>query len=104
MKLLGMTATRLEPGIDTVPDWVAADPIVKSLPQLSGISNRVYWDDAGRGQLLIMQREDPSGRVFCALYEPKTCAELGLEYGDLTDVFRLAEQSGKPGKSGKAAK
>lgn len=87
LMLVRRLAVLYDPAAETPPDWAAQDPLIRGLPVLEGASQRLFWDDPGREEVLIIQRLHPAGQTFCALYRPGPCAELGLEYGDLAAAF-----------------
>jgi hypothetical protein len=87
--LVRQLAVTFDPASEAPPEWALDDPLIKGLPSLEGASQRLFWDDPGRKEVLIIQRIHPSGHCFCALYRPAACAELGVSYEDLAEVFSL---------------
>lgn len=87
--LVRQLAVTYDPATESPPEWAADDPLIKGLPKLEGASQRIFWSDPGRKEVLILQRIFESSHFFAALYRPKdVAAELGIEYSDLAEVFK----------------
>jgi hypothetical protein len=80
VKRVEQLAVLLDPAQEQLPAWAGGYRFAKALPALAPRDGRLFWQDEGRGQLMLIERRQADDRAFEALFEPKTCEELGFDY------------------------